>query len=441
MSRASLHQFAASRSAQSRMTSSAPITCARVVSKDPAWKRMAMRPSTFVWVRNIRPSSLMRLTSAMLCASTSATPSGTWRKVNSDSIGSVTISQPGSAAINAASSPLQATWSRDHGAQPFQTVSAQEEPDLEGPKPAPERHGPFRVVDDPVATVRLQKLRPDRERANQIVGLTHEMGRAVELRAQPFVGVENNRVRRFDPCPEVAELRADHRRARPGRIHMNVQAMLARHGADRRYIIGATNAGAADAGNDAGRQNSPPCDPSRSPHRGQQDPCRAAFRSPGYEPGFCRRCRRSRWRGRWKCELRARHKCAAPARLRGRCCCPASQAPFFAHGQHRGECGGRGGVLDDAGETVRQAECLTQPVEHACLRVSVAGGRCLPEHALRGHGVDQMLGHHRGRGGICREIGKEAGDAANASCPERSFPRSPRRLRPSAQDVLEVHPG
>ena len=65
----------------------------------------------------------------MLCASTSATPSGTWRKVNSDSIGSVTISQPGSAAINAASSPLQATWSRIMGAQPFQTVSAQEEPE------------------------------------------------------------------------------------------------------------------------------------------------------------------------------------------------------------------------------------------------------------------------------------------------------------------------
>jgi hypothetical protein len=55
------------------------------------------------------------------------------------------------------------------------------------------------------------------------------------------------------PFPEMAELRADHRRAGPGGVDMDIKAMLAGDRDDRSEIVHRADAGAADAGDDAGR--------------------------------------------------------------------------------------------------------------------------------------------------------------------------------------------
>ena len=53
---------------------------------------------------------------------------------------------------------------------------------------------------------------------------------AFELRAQPLVGVEDDAVGTFDPGPERAELRADHRAAGPGGVDMAVKPVGAADG-------------------------------------------------------------------------------------------------------------------------------------------------------------------------------------------------------------------
>src|ERR1700752_566542 len=80
------------------------------------------------------------------------------------------------------------------------------------------------------------------------------MGGAVEIDAEPFVRVEDDGIGVFDAAPEMAELRADHRGASPGRVDMNIKAMTARDVADACNVIRAADTGAADAGNDAGGQ-------------------------------------------------------------------------------------------------------------------------------------------------------------------------------------------
>src|SRR3954463_14885741 len=142
----------------------------------------------------------------------------------------------------------------DHLAQSLQPVGAQQEPDLQRAETTAERHAPFGVVDDAVMSMRLEKLGMNGKRPHQAVGVTQKVSGAVEVRAEPFVRIENNGIRLLDACPEMPEFRTDHRRSRPGRVDMNIEAMTSGHLANGRDIVRASDAGAADACHDAGRQ-------------------------------------------------------------------------------------------------------------------------------------------------------------------------------------------
>ena len=47
------------------------------------------------------------------------------------------------------------------------------------------------------------------------LGIAQKVRRTVELCAEPFVRIEDDRIRLIDPFPEMPELRANHRRPGP----------------------------------------------------------------------------------------------------------------------------------------------------------------------------------------------------------------------------------
>src|SRR5690606_19206 len=141
----------------------------------------------------------------------------------------------------------------DHGAQALQPVGAQQEPDLQGAKPPTEGYRPLGVVDDPVAAVCGQIFGLYRQRSHQILWCPDEVRRAVELRAEPFVRVEDDRVGLLDACPVVPEFRTDHRRTGPCGIDVEIEPVALRDFRHRSYLVGAAHAGAADRSDDARR--------------------------------------------------------------------------------------------------------------------------------------------------------------------------------------------
>ncbi|WP_245268485.1 hypothetical protein [Mesorhizobium sp. WSM2561] len=187
---------------------------------------------------------------------------------------------------------------------------------------------------------------------------------------------------------------------------MQIEAVPFRHRGDAGDIIGAAGAGAADAGDDAGRQHArlPVGDDSRfqscdihgaeaAGNRNAHEIVLTDARHPDrpVDGGVDLIGR-----------IDAQYRLALQALL---VALPVERA--LAHGQHGGERRRRCRILHDAGKPFRQAERLTHPVDDARLEF----GRCrrsLPEHALRGHNRDQIFGHHRDRCGIGREIGEEA---------------------------------
>src|SRR5215207_9092772 len=82
----------------------------------------------------------------------------------------------------------------DHRPQALQPVRAEKKPELEGAEASAEGHRPLRIVDDAIPPVRLQIFRTNGKRADEAVGIADEVRRAVELRAEPFVRVEDNRI-------------------------------------------------------------------------------------------------------------------------------------------------------------------------------------------------------------------------------------------------------
>src|SRR5262245_10420064 len=116
----------------------------------------------------------------------------------------------------------------DHVAQVLQPVSAQHEPDLQRAETAAERHAPFRVVDDAVAAMRLEEFRANGQRLNKTIGIAQEMSGTIEIDAEPFVRIEDDGIGILDAAPEMPELRTDHRRSRPGRVDVNIQAVATR---------------------------------------------------------------------------------------------------------------------------------------------------------------------------------------------------------------------
>src|SRR5262245_39687616 len=112
-----------------------------------------------------------------------------------------------------------------HGAQSLEPVSPQQEPELKCTEAPTERNRPFAIVDEAFATMGLEKFGLYGQRADQRIGIAHEMGRAVELGAEPFVRIEHQAVDRLDPTPQGSEFRADHGRPGPGGVDVNIKAV------------------------------------------------------------------------------------------------------------------------------------------------------------------------------------------------------------------------
>src|SRR5207237_1077685 len=131
-------------------------------------------------------------------------------------------------------------------------MRAQQEPEFQRPETAAERHRPLGIVDYAVMAVRLQEFGSDRQRAHKVFRLTNELDRAIELRAQPFVRVEDNRIGTLDTRPEMPVFPADHCRSCPSCVDMQIKPMPLRYSGNGGDVVGAAGAGAADAGDDAG---------------------------------------------------------------------------------------------------------------------------------------------------------------------------------------------
>ena len=294
----------------------------------------------------------------------------------------------------------------DHRPQAFEAVIAQQEPELQRAEAAAERHRPFRIVDDAVMAMGAQIFGLDRQRADQRFRLAHELDGAIELRAEPFMRIEDDGIGAFDALPQVTEFRADHRRARPGGIDMHIEPMCMRHFNNGGDIIAGADAGAADAGDDAGRQQpgraiALDCGGKRLRVHGLAGPPRGNahqifLTDAGNPDGAVDRG--VNLIGGVDADRLVSGK---PARI----ALPVQRS--LAHDQNGGKGCGRGRILNDAGEGFRHAERLAQPIDHFRFKFR-RGWRCLPEHALGGDGADQIFGDHRNGGRIGGEIGKEA---------------------------------
>src|SRR5690606_20272695 len=141
----------------------------------------------------------------------------------------------------------------DHLAQAIEPVCAQKEPQFERAKAPAQRHRPFGIVYHSVPAVRLQVFRLYRKGAHQIVWLAKKVRRAVKLRAEPFMRIEYDGIGVFNAGPEVPEIRADHRRPRPGSVNMEIQPVPPCNRADGSHIIRTAGAGTANGGDDASR--------------------------------------------------------------------------------------------------------------------------------------------------------------------------------------------
>ena len=143
----------------------------------------------------------------------------------------------------------------DHSAQALEPMAAHQEPQLESPEAPAERDRPFTIVDDAFAAMGLREIPAEWPACGPKCPVAHEMRRAVELCTEPFVRVEDQAVGQLGPGPQRYGIPGKSCCARPGGVDMDIEAVtLGNHGDARRGHRSQPDAGAADAGDDAGRQ-------------------------------------------------------------------------------------------------------------------------------------------------------------------------------------------
>ncbi len=280
----------------------------------------------------------------------------------------------------------------DHRAQALEAVVAHQEPEFQRAEAPAERHGPFGIVDDAVMAVSLQVFRLDGEGAHLVLGAFDELHRAVEIRPQPFVRVEDDGIGRLDAIPERAEFRADHRRTGPCRVHMQVKPMRLRDFGDRADRVAGADGGAAGAGDDAGRDMAGrKVRLDRGVERLRVHAVERPLRRDAHEV----RLADARYPDRpVDGGVDLFRGIDAHGLVRGQPLAVALPGKrLFAHHQHGGERRGGGRILDDAGKAVRQAERPAQPVDGAGFQFR-RRRRGLPEHALGGDGGDEVVRDH-----------------------------------------------
>ena len=247
-------------------------------------------------------------------------------------------------------------------------MGAHQEPEFQRPETAAQHHGPFGIIGDFVLTGCLQIFRPDGEGAHLQGRIAQELHRAIELRTQPLVRIDDDAVRALNAIPQLAELRADHGRSRPGRIHMQVEVFAGsdlRHGAD---IVPAAATRATHAGDDAGRQIS---GLTVGGDGGLQRlwvhrPPRP-FDGNAHQIVCAKTCKPHRPVNGGVHLARA---IDTKARLAGKAFAVAAPAKgALAQGQHGGQRGGGGRILQRAGKICRKANRLTEPVRHPAFQL------------------------------------------------------------------------
>ena len=87
-------------------------------------------------------------------------------------------------------------------AEVFETVRAQQEPELEGAESTPQGNRPLAVIGDLGLAEGLQVIRTDAEGANLRFWVRKKLDRAVELRTEPLVGIEGNAIGSLDALPQ-----------------------------------------------------------------------------------------------------------------------------------------------------------------------------------------------------------------------------------------------
>ena len=204
----------------------------------------------------------------------------------------------------------------------------------------------------------------------------------------------------------MPEFRADHCRAGPCGIDMDVEPVFARDRHDRRQIVHRTDSGAADTGDNAGRLVTGGYIftdggvERRGVHAavfaGHRNAAEVVFTDPGDPDGAVDGCMD------FARAIDAQRFLAGEA---GFVAVPGKR--LFTHGQHGGERRRGSRILDHASEAFRQADRLAQPVEHHRFHLG-RGGRGLPQHALRRYGGDEIFRQNRCGRGVCREIGEKA---------------------------------
>ena len=230
------------------------------------------------------------------------------------------------------------------------------------------------------------------------------MRRAIEIGHQPFVRIHHQRVRHFDPANHIAEFRTDHRCPRPGGIDMAEQPFITRNRQNLVKTVTDTDAGPANnAAHRTGTIAGGPVSGDRLAqgirlhrtvfiHRHLHQIFTA---DPGQEHRFLNR-------GMRLCAaVDTQHRLPGqPLLLAG----PVQR--LFTCGQNRRQGGHAGAGLDHPVPALADPGHLPQPVENMDLHLG-AGGRGLPQHALRRHRRGQPFGKNRRRAAVGREIGEE----------------------------------
>src|SRR6266849_10781513 len=116
----------------------------------------------------------------------------------------------------------------DHISQSLQPISSQQKPDFKRAETPAERYAPFRVIDDPVMAMRLEKFGMNSKRSHQAFGIAQKMSGAVKIYAEPFVRIEHNGMGILNAGPKIPELRTNHRRPCPCGIDVNVKIVTVR---------------------------------------------------------------------------------------------------------------------------------------------------------------------------------------------------------------------
>ena len=137
--------------------------------------------------------------------------------------------------------------------QALNALLADHEPELQRPEAPAERNAPVAEILHRAVDGGLQEARIGRHDADEMLGVAHEIDRAVEGRAEPFMGIDDDAVRALDAGPHPAAFGQDHGAAGHRRIDMEEDVVPRRDGGDGSDGVERGGSRGAGGGDDGGR--------------------------------------------------------------------------------------------------------------------------------------------------------------------------------------------